>query len=131
MRIRIWIRNTAFDTPKGKVHPACLRHKTKNIYTQNDYRRSKFPGLRLLSEGSPANGGRDPEKKDRQEQHRPLVSIKNIDEATLSLWAVEKNWRSCDLFSVKPFFKSDEVIVSLLNSQKIGDLAIFFCKTIL
>jgi len=29
------------------------------------------------------SGGRDPEKKDRQEQHRPLVSIKNIDEATL------------------------------------------------
>jgi len=45
-----------------------------------------------------SNGGRDPEKKDRQERHRPLVSKKNIDEATLSL----------------------------LNSQKIGDLAIFF-----
>jgi len=45
-----------------------------------------------------ANGGRDPEKKDRQERHRPFVSIKNIDEATLSL----------------------------LNSQNIGDLAIFF-----
>jgi len=45
-----------------------------------------------------SNGGRDPEKKDRQEQHRPFVSIKIIDKATLSL----------------------------LNSQKIGDLAIFF-----
>jgi len=44
------------------------------------------------------NGGRDPEKKDRQERHRPLVSIKNVDEATLSL----------------------------LGSRKIGDLAIFF-----
>jgi len=44
------------------------------------------------------NGGRNPEKKDRQKRHQPLVTIKNIDEATLSL----------------------------LNSQKIGDLAIFF-----
>ena len=45
-----------------------------------------------------SNGGRDPEKKDRQEQHRPFVIIKYIDEATLLL----------------------------LNSQKICDLAIFF-----
>jgi hypothetical protein len=45
-----------------------------------------------------SNGGRDPKKIDRQEQHRPLVSIKNSDEATLSL----------------------------LGSRKIGDLAIFF-----
>jgi len=37
-------------------------------------------------------------KKDRQERHRPFVSIKNVDEATLSL----------------------------LGSRKIGDLAIFF-----
>jgi len=43
-------------------------------------------------------------KKDHQEQHRPLVSIKNIDEATLSL----------------------------LNSQKkLAILQSFFCKTIL
>jgi len=73
-----------------------------------------------------ANGGRDPEKKDRQERHRPLVSIKNIDEATLSLLNSQKNWRSCDLFSVKPFFKCDEAIVLLLNSKKISDLVIFF-----
>jgi len=77
------------------------------------------------------SGGRDPEKKDRQERHRPLVSIKNIDEATLSLLNSQKNWRSCDLFSVKPFFKSDEAIVSLLNSQKLAIMRSFFCKTIL
>jgi len=59
--------------------------------------------LRRPSQRVMNNGGRDPEKKDRQERHRPLVSIKNIDEATLSL----------------------------LSSQKIGDLAIFFCRTIL
>jgi len=45
-----------------------------------------------------SNGGRDPEKKDRQERHRPLVFIKNIDEATLSLLNSQKIWRSCDLF---------------------------------
>jgi hypothetical protein len=45
-----------------------------------------------------SNGGRDPKKKNRQERHQPLVSIKNSDEATLSL----------------------------LGSRKIGDLAIFF-----
>jgi len=60
-------------------------------------------GLRRPCGLTQGNGGRDPEKKDRQERHRPLVSIKNIDEATLSL----------------------------LNSKKIGDLAIFFCRTIL
>ena len=51
-----------------------------------------------LVEALCVSGGRDPEKKDRQERHRTLFSIKNIDEATLSI----------------------------LNSQKIGDLAIFF-----
>jgi len=57
-----------------------------------------------------SNGGCDPEKKDRQERHRPLVSIKNINEATLSLLTSQKNGRSCNLFSVKPFFKSSEGI---------------------
>jgi len=63
------------------------------------------------------NGGGDPEKKDRLERHRPLVSIKNIDEANLSLLNRQKNWRSCNLFSIEPFFKSNETIVSLLNNQ--------------
>jgi len=49
------------------------------------------------------NGERDPEKKDRQERHRPLVSIQNVDEATLLL----------------------------LGSQKLAILRSIFCKTIL
>jgi len=58
-----------------------------------------LPNIQTGSEGSGnVSGGRDPEKKDRQERHRPLVSIKNIDEA----------------------------ILSLSNSKKNGDLAIFF-----
>jgi len=51
---------------------------------------------------------------------------KNIDEATLSLFNSQKNWRSYNLFSVKPFLKGYEAIVLLLNSQKFGDHAIIF-----
>ena len=57
----------------------------------------------LLNRLPTFNGGCNPEKKDCREQHRPLVSVKNIDEARLSL----------------------------LNIKKLATLRSFFCKTIL
>jgi len=53
-----------------------------------------------------------------------LFSVKpffKCDEAIVSLLSSQKNCRSCNLFSVKPFFKSDEAIVSPLTLIILGN----------